>query len=378
MLQDPLVFYSQPGMMTDPGKYASLLAGLPDDLASICLAVQNNLVHVFWAERMGLTLTEDQQASLQIRPVAEKLALLAKVSDQPLNVSRPLNQRQVGNCRDFSVLLCSILHHKGMPARAGCGFGTYFEPGHYEDHWICEYWNAGTRRWAMVDSQLDSFQRGALDIKFDPLDVPPEEFIIIGRAWEMCRSGRADPEKFGIFDMHGIRFIWGDVVRDFLALNKIEIRARSSFSVQELNISARDSSRNGRCGGAMKHAYGVFATLAILLLIGLVAYANLRPAPTSTSSSTETTQNSTSYPGETIFSSQEMKSACPDLPTANQLLSEARITKVMIIPRNANVGPVMNYSSTVLGYMNGQMYPNWVNIYMTNGTVWVEVPESIL
>jgi hypothetical protein len=51
---------------------------------------------------------------------------------------------------------------------------------------------------------------------------------------------------------------------------------------------------------------------------------------------------------------------------------------VLTIPRNANVGPVMNYSSTVLGYMNGQMYPNWVDIYVTNGTVWVNVPESIL
>ena len=75
----------------------------------------------------------------------------------------------------------------------------------------------------MVDSQLDPFQRGALGVKFDPLDVPPEEFITAGRAWEMCRSGGADPDKFGILDMHGIRFIWGDVVRDFLALNKIEI-----------------------------------------------------------------------------------------------------------------------------------------------------------
>jgi len=75
----------------------------------------------------------------------------------------------------------------------------------------------------MVDSQLDSLQRRALNIKFDPLDVPPEEFIVAGRAWEMCRSGGADPEKFGIFDMHGIRFIWGNVVRDFLSFNKVEI-----------------------------------------------------------------------------------------------------------------------------------------------------------
>jgi len=75
----------------------------------------------------------------------------------------------------------------------------------------------------MVDSQLDSFQKEALGIKFDPLDVPPGEFITAGRAWEMCRSGRADSSRFGIFDMHGIWFVWGNVVRDFLALNKIEI-----------------------------------------------------------------------------------------------------------------------------------------------------------
>ena len=220
---DPLVFYSKSGVMTNPGKHDSLLAGLPDDLASICLAVKTNLVHVFWAERMGLTLTEDQKHSLQIRSVAEKLALIAETNDQPLSVPRPLGQRQVGNCRDFSLFLCSILRYKGIPARARCGFSTYFELDQYVDHWVCEYWNAEKRRWMMVDPQLDSFERGALDIKFDPLDVPTEEFITAGRAWGMCRSGKADPDKFGIFDMHGLRFVWGDVVRDFLALNKVEI-----------------------------------------------------------------------------------------------------------------------------------------------------------
>jgi hypothetical protein len=209
--------------MTNPGKHASLLADLPDDIASICLAVQNNLIHNFWASRMGLTLTEEKQRSLQIRTVAEKLALIARVSNQPLSIPRPLDQRQVGNCRDFSVLFCSILRHKKIPCRARCGFATYFEPGQYEDHWVCEYWNAIAKRWVMVDSQLDSFQMGALGVKFDPLDVPTGEFITAGRAWEMCRSGKADPDKFGILDMHGTWFIWGDVVRDFLALNKIEI-----------------------------------------------------------------------------------------------------------------------------------------------------------
>jgi hypothetical protein len=116
-----------------------------------------------------------------------------------------------------------MLRHKGIPARARCGFGTYFDPDQNVDHWVGEYWNPSKKRWLMIDPQLDSFQTEALNIKFNPLDVPPDEFLTAGKAWKMCRSGEADPDKFGIFDMHGLRFVWGNVVRDFLALNKVEI-----------------------------------------------------------------------------------------------------------------------------------------------------------
>ncbi|HSJ57200.1 MAG TPA: transglutaminase domain-containing protein, partial [Anaerolineae bacterium] len=59
--------------------------------------------------------------------------------------------------------------------------------------------------------------------EFDPLDMPPGYFITGGQAWQMCRSGAADPDRFGIFQWHGIWFVRGDLIRDFLALNKIEI-----------------------------------------------------------------------------------------------------------------------------------------------------------
>lgn len=39
----------------------------------------------------------------------------------------------------------------------------------------------------------------------------------------MCRDGEEDPEKFGIFDMRGMGFILRNLIRDLLALNKIEI-----------------------------------------------------------------------------------------------------------------------------------------------------------
>ncbi len=96
-------------------------------------------------------------------------------------------------------------------------------PNHYEDHWVCEYWNAAQQRWILVDAQLDQVQREVLNIQFEPLDVPHDQFITGGQAWQMIRSGGADPDTFGIFEWHGRWFVQGDLVRDFLSLNKIEI-----------------------------------------------------------------------------------------------------------------------------------------------------------
>ena len=75
----------------------------------------------------------------------------------------------------------------------------------------------------MVDPQLDTLQCEALAIDFEPLDMPREKFVTGGEAWIRCQSKGADPDLFGIFDMHGVEFIIGNVIRDFLALNKIEL-----------------------------------------------------------------------------------------------------------------------------------------------------------
>ena len=116
-----------------------------------------------------------------------------------------------------------MLRYQGIPARARCGFATYFLPDHYEDHWVGEYWHAAEGRWVMVDAQLDEFQQAQLKIDFDPLDVPETRFWTGGKAWQVCRAGEEDPQKFGIFDMHGMWFIRGDALRDLAALNKLEI-----------------------------------------------------------------------------------------------------------------------------------------------------------
>lgn len=57
------------------------------------------------------------------------------------------------------------------------------------------------------------------------LDVPRNRFLTPSDAWSQCRTGKADPSKFGIFrgDLRGLWFIAGNLVRDIAALNKMEM-----------------------------------------------------------------------------------------------------------------------------------------------------------
>ena len=222
-MENGLTFFAQPGNITDPGSQAMLLEHLPEGIGDLCSLVQGATVHIFWAERYGIRLPPERQAEVQLRSLERRLKRMSELDPRPLSEARPLDRKVVGNCRDFTLLLVSILRHQGVPARARCGFGAYFLPDHFEDHWVCEYWNNAQGRWVLVDAQLDAFQCSEMKIPFEPLDVPRDQFIVAGRAWQMCHSGLADPERFGIFDMHGLGFIRGNLVRDVAAINKVEL-----------------------------------------------------------------------------------------------------------------------------------------------------------
>jgi hypothetical protein len=222
-MSNPLEFFTSQGHMTSPGEHARLLDDLPGDVKSLCQVVQGLLMHVFWAEHYGVKLSTERAGEVQLRSVARSLGRILELDPRPLVEPRQPADRLVGNCRHFSVMLATMLRHRGVPARARCGFGHYFLPDHYEDHWVCEYWNAAQQRWVLVDAQLDELQCRQLSITFDPLDVPRDQFITAGKAWRLCRTRQTDPEKFGIFDMHGLWFIRGNLVRDVASLNKVEL-----------------------------------------------------------------------------------------------------------------------------------------------------------
>jgi hypothetical protein len=116
-----------------------------------------------------------------------------------------------------------LLRRAGIPARARCGFGTYFEAGKYIDHWIVEYWDRARAGWRRVDSQLDQPQHEMLSIDFDATDVPRDRFVAGGEAWHLARAGRADPDTFGILDFWGPMMLRGNALRDLASLNKMEL-----------------------------------------------------------------------------------------------------------------------------------------------------------
>jgi hypothetical protein len=217
-------FYKDVSEFTDSSTHSLKIEELPDDIEQLCKFVQNILIHSYWIDKYDCQIEESVKfTEMQTRYAKEILDLAVLKSQKPLGEKREAKDRIVSICRDFSLILCSILRTKGIPSRTRCGFATYLTPDHFEDHWICEYWNDDEARWVMVDAQLDHVHLKTLNIDFDPCDVPSSKFIYAGEAWSLCRLGNVPPEKFGIFNLTGLPFIKGNLIRDLYSLNKFEL-----------------------------------------------------------------------------------------------------------------------------------------------------------
>jgi hypothetical protein len=219
-----LDFYAHAGAMTSPGKYSDLLERLPDDLESLVRIVQGLVIHEFVASSFyGVAIPDDRRSESHIRPVEQMLERILALDDRPLTVPRPPERRLVGVCRHFVVLLLAMLRAKRQPARGRSGFGSYFNPGFFEDHIVCEYWNPVEERWMLVDPQFDEVWRERLRIDHNVLDVPRDRFLIAANAWTRCRAGKADPQKFGINNLRGLWFIAANLLQDVATVNKMEV-----------------------------------------------------------------------------------------------------------------------------------------------------------
>ncbi len=222
-----LNYYATPGRLTNSGDYEGLLKSLPASVGELVEVVHHLGIYDVVAEEFyNVVLSEDRKADIHLRSGNMMLERILAIDDRPLSEARPPDERIACRCHAFTRLIVMLLRSKGIPARARCGFATYFNPERYEDHWVCEYWNDEKQRWVLLDAQLDEVWRMRLSIDWDVRDMSQERFLVAADAWTRCRDGRADPDHFGIGfyeGMYGLWFVAGNLVRDAAALNKMEM-----------------------------------------------------------------------------------------------------------------------------------------------------------
>jgi hypothetical protein len=240
-------FYRRHGPLSDPGRHADALQkldGRPETLAAI---VQGLLIHGDWLELYGLSDADFPNASRTTLPVAQRLDAILDINASLLTTPRTPTQRSVGTCRDDALMLCALLRACSVPARVRCGFATYFKPGHYEDHWVCEYWNASRKRWALADAQLDAPHRRLLGIRFDTNELPAGSFVSADQAWGLFNSESAPGHAFGHGEATGAWFLRVNLERDLRALQKQETSDWDGWRAASSDQRTLDAESTTRC-----------------------------------------------------------------------------------------------------------------------------------
>jgi hypothetical protein len=220
--QATLEFYATPGRFTvlTDGEFSA------DDVREVVEVVQGLLVYDVVAQPFyGVELPSNQAEAIHERDSARLLELARAVDDRPFTEARPAVRRVGARCHAFSRLTVAFLRGAGVPARARCGFGTYFRPGWFEDHWVAEWWNAADARWQMVDAQLDATWRQMIGFTGDAFSITATEFVTAGHAWQAWRRGDLDAGRCGLsaINEHGAFWIAGNLRLDLASLNKVEM-----------------------------------------------------------------------------------------------------------------------------------------------------------
>jgi hypothetical protein len=216
-----LEYYSTPGRFTTiEDEFSSA------EVRDVVGVVQGLLIYDVVAQPFyGVELSDQQADAIHERDSAALLAIVEAVDARPLNEPRPPAHRVGARCHAFSRLTVAFLRAAGIPARARCGFGTYFRPGWFEDHWVAEYWSATDGRWLMADAQLDAVWRKMIGFTGDALSIDPTQFLSAGHAWQAWRRDELDADRCGLsaINQHGSFWIAGNLRLDLASLNKVEM-----------------------------------------------------------------------------------------------------------------------------------------------------------
>ena len=203
-----LKFYCQFSSYTDPGEYAYLYKKLPDSLPELCHLIKSQFIHPIaelpqYGEQIPKERWNETEKYATVKSILEGL-----VSYDPrgfVNDRKPKDRLVLG-CREYAVLLASILKYRGIPARVRYGHAAYLIPDFHTNHVICDIWNAKKKSWMLVDPGLDM------------IDVSREKFEVGCDSWLKMQKKEIDPNTYGIPGHSGLASIASVVCLDMASI----------------------------------------------------------------------------------------------------------------------------------------------------------------
>jgi hypothetical protein len=210
---------------SDPKEYMTLFSDFPCDIAYICRCIHYLFLHYADLDLFSISVDAKKYSEMNQRYLSTILKNMVHYDDRPLIMPRAPHHRVMGICRDSSLLLCSILRFLNIPARLRSGYVNYFIPNVFLDGLVVEFYDDHKKRWQRVDTrtsqtQIDHYR---LNISFDLTDLPESAFISAARAWQLCRDGKADPQRFGSRQYRGWPIMRNRLIQDLALLNKQEL-----------------------------------------------------------------------------------------------------------------------------------------------------------
>ncbi len=216
-----LDFYRQYSSFTDPGEYEYLYKNLPNSLPELCSLIKSQFIHVY----EELPKYHDQipkerwNESLTMYPTVQSILKgLLSYDSRGLVKDRKVENRLVLACREYAMLLASILKYRGIPARVRCGFATYLNPGSYTSHIICEVWNKNENRWMLVDPSKDM------------VDFGREKFEFGNDAWLKMQNNEIDLKLYSMMGQPGLVIITIALCHDLASILGKRISYLSAFT----------------------------------------------------------------------------------------------------------------------------------------------------
>ncbi|MDP1574035.1 MAG: hypothetical protein Q8L78_03755 [Coxiellaceae bacterium] len=218
-------YYIDQSIYSDAASFEYLFLDFPKDINFIRSCMQNLFLHYADLDLFCASVKKERYSELNNRYLYNILKEILFKNSNALIIPRSPDHRIMGICRDSSLLLCSILRFFSVPARLRSGYVTYFIPGLFLDGLVVEYYDCALKRWRLVDTrtsqeQIDHYH---LKIDFDLTDIPENKFISAAKAWQLCRKGAADPNRFGSRQCRGLSVVRNRLIQDLALLNKEEL-----------------------------------------------------------------------------------------------------------------------------------------------------------